>query len=339
MTPFNLKGVFIMKVESRFITIPTSNDDITKILYDLFIIPRQKAIYWSKKTSQTPNLKIGYPGQHLVSLITGIEGEKSGARGNDLLDGSEIKSCSRIDQMDKCKECNNPVLRIESHCSKCNSTKINRMRDSKWLFTIRSESDLAVFKNEVKRVILVLGDYPNFEENDFETLNIQMFEIWCQSERSYLFYQILENYYYNIYLEHKQKNPNKTPAPKNFWPDSYQFYLCNPIKTFSATIYNSTTNPSINIDLFITPEADRSLLKSMDLPVSKLNKLEIQNLIDTIPTDILKSNLPINSPLHSSDNNEVIMKECIYLNEESKKYLKLREDTIFTISPYSRRSN
>lgn len=328
-----------MKVESRFITIPTTQDNITKILSDLFIIPRQKAIYWSKITSQTPNLKIGYPGQHLVSLVTGVEGEKSGARGNDLLDGSEIKSCSRIDQMDKCKECNNPVLRIESNCSICNSEKIDRKRDSKWLFTIRSEADLAVFKSEVKRVILVLGDYPNFDQGDFNTLNIRMFEIWCQSERSKVFYQILENYYYNIYLEHKKKTPNKTPAPKNFWPDSYQFYLSNPIEIFSATISNSDTNPSISIDLFIPPDADRSLLKSMDLPINKLTKEEILALAETIPTDVLKSNLPHGSPLHLSQENSLIIQSCEFLNEESKKYLALREDSTFTMSSYSRRSN
>jgi hypothetical protein len=87
-----------MQPNQKFITIADNRDQIIRLLQELVLQPRINAIKWSDITKQTPNIKIGYPGQHLVSLITGVEGERTGARGKDLADGSEVKSCSRIDQ-------------------------------------------------------------------------------------------------------------------------------------------------------------------------------------------------------------------------------------------------
>ncbi len=79
------------------------------LLQELVLQPRLKALEWSKVTKQTPNIKIGYPGQHLASLITGIEGSRTGARGDDLRDGTEVKSCSRVDQLDTCSNCDSSI--------------------------------------------------------------------------------------------------------------------------------------------------------------------------------------------------------------------------------------
>lgn len=38
-----------------------------------------------KITQQTPQARMGYVGQHLVSVVTGYPGGKSGARGYDLV--------------------------------------------------------------------------------------------------------------------------------------------------------------------------------------------------------------------------------------------------------------
>lgn len=103
-----------MQPNTRLIRIPNGISLVPQLLSNLFIEPRKKAVEWSRITQQTPNMKVGYPGQHLVSLITGMPGERTGARGNDLIDGSEIKSCSRVDQVDECLECKNKVLRIEN---------------------------------------------------------------------------------------------------------------------------------------------------------------------------------------------------------------------------------
>lgn len=236
--------------------------------------PRINALKWSKITYQTPNLKIGYPGQHLASLITGVKGSKTAARGDDLEDGTEVKSCSRIDQMDKCKDCESPVARSEKVCSVCGSNNIQRKDDSKWLFTIKSEKDLQVITQDVKRVLLILGDYPNFDNQDYETLRFQCFEIWNQSIRHQKFTEILSNYYYKIYLPKKNSNPKETPAPKNFWPYRYQFYLCNPILTFSCDVYNASTEPQIEIKHYIKPQEDRSKLDSELMPIEILNRKE-----------------------------------------------------------------
>ena len=46
---------------------------------------------------------MGYVGQHLVSVVTGYPGGKSGARGYDLVKDDErhgeIKTCYRVDQV------------------------------------------------------------------------------------------------------------------------------------------------------------------------------------------------------------------------------------------------
>src|SRR5579862_2669032 len=120
-----------MQPNKALITIKDNKKKIIKMLQELVFEPRLKAIEWSRLTLQTPNMKIGYPGQHLASLITGMTGERTGARGNDIVDGSEVKSCSRIDQVDTCLECGSTVARSETKCSNCGSENIKRNNDSK----------------------------------------------------------------------------------------------------------------------------------------------------------------------------------------------------------------
>jgi len=325
-----------MLPESRFITIAKSEEKVKNLLNDLFITPRQRALYWSKITLQTPNMKVGYPGQHLVSLVTGVTGERSGARGNDLQDGSEIKSCSRVDQVDKCKNCKQPVLRIEDHCLNCFSDNIQRNNDSKWLFTIRSENDLKILTDDMNRVILIIADYPGFSEGNFDDIRFEIFEIWPNSPRCSRFSEIMSNYYYNIYNEHKTRDSRKTPAPKNFWPESFQFYLCNPIKIFSATVKDSVTSPDIIINKWISPEEDRSNYTSSPMPFKLLNKHEIEMLAKEVPLDILKQNNK--DLLHITDPMTVLSKTET-LNETVRSYLDLREDSHFTLAQYARRKN
>jgi len=127
----------------------------------------------------------------------------------------------------------------------------------------------------VKRVLLILGDYPNFDEGDFNTLRFQTFEIWPESKRNIRFGEIMTNYYRKIYLAHKKKNQAKTPAPKNFWPYQYQFYMCNPIPTFECIIKNANSNPSIKVFHYVEPDVDRSTLPSIVMPVDTLKDFEL----------------------------------------------------------------
>lgn len=75
------------------------------LIKDLYIDLRAKVNAWSKITQQTPQARMGYVGQHLVSVVTGYPGGKSGARGYDLVIDDErhgeIKTCYRVDVIKK----------------------------------------------------------------------------------------------------------------------------------------------------------------------------------------------------------------------------------------------
>lgn len=270
----------MMQPDLKFINIDDNEVQIKKLLEELVTGPRVKALQWSAITHQTPNLKIGYPGQHLASLITGVNGTRTGARGDDLVDGTEIKSCSRVDQLDTCNDCKEKVLRIEDKCHSCGSVDIKRMADSKWLFSVKSEEELKLLVETIDRVLLIIADYPKFHENNFESIRMQAFEIWVKSDRSARFKEIMTNYYQKIFLEHIKLNPNKTPAPKNFWPYSFQFYQCAPVKVFSASIEDANVAPKISIDYLFAPKDDRSVLAPEMMPTSVLSIQEIKFLLE-----------------------------------------------------------
>ena len=79
------------------------------LLKDLFVDLRRKVNFWSTYTEQTPQARMGYIGQHLVSVVTGYKGGKSGARGYDLVlpngEYGEIKTCTRSEERRVGKEC------------------------------------------------------------------------------------------------------------------------------------------------------------------------------------------------------------------------------------------
>lgn len=322
--------------KSELITITDNRNKIISLLQELVLQPRLKALEWSKITKQTPNMKIGYPGQHLASLITGIEGARTGARGDDLRDGTEVKSCSRVDQLDTCSDCGNKVLRIESVCPHCNSSKVKRMDDSKWLFSIKSEEELNLLTQQIDRIFLTIADYPNFSENDFSVIRFQAFEIWNRTERHKHFTSLMTNYYNKIFLEHISRNANKTPAPKNFWPFSFQFYLCNPIKVFNCLVANANTDPSITIDYFIEPNADRSLLTSEKMPTALLSPEEFKVLISKAPEYSITSQIvngtsytELVSQINSSKPNRNIITSAIpFIDESTRSHLLLRDTDI-----------
>lgn len=313
-------------------------DNLVKIdglLQDLVLLPRLKALQWAAVTKQTPNMKIGYPGQHLASLVTGMPGTRTGARGHDLIDGSETKSCSRVDQLDKCNACGGKVMRLETICPDCDSDNIKRNDDSKWLFTIRSENDLKTLLG-VPRVILALADYPGFAQGDFNTLSFRIFEIWPQAERHAAFPTLMTAYYESIYLGHKASDSAKTPAPKNFWPYSYQFYKCNPVLIFSATVKNSLTKPMIEVDTFVDPATDRQTLVPLPMPSSLLSIEELAFAINrgTDPevkacmengADLVKLRNLLLEPRLSKSDKDLLFKWLPILNEKLREPLSLRD--------------
>ncbi len=256
----------------------TIDDNLVKIkafLSEVIIDPRKRMRKWSTITNQTPNLKIGYPGQHLASLILGMKGTGTGARGDDIIDGTEVKSCNRIDQLDKCKDCNGNVLRSQAACPKCGSSNIKRNDDSKWLIAVRSENELNMYLHQIPRMLFIISDYPDFDAGDFSSMRIRAYEIWNQSARTSGFRDILAHYFKNIYLSHIARDPKATPAPYNFWPDSYAFYMCNPIKVFEATVNGIDDDaPAILIDHYVDPRADRERMDSEPMPTAILTEQE-----------------------------------------------------------------
>lgn len=317
-----------MIVKPKYITISDNKKRIKQLLIELVLEPRIKALAWSKITKQTPNMKIGYPGQHLASLITGIEGSRTGARGDDLVDGTEVKSCSRVDQLDSCKNCKQKVLRIEKNCPHCASDDLKRMNDSKWLFSIKSEEELKLLTEDIDRIFLTIADYPNFVNNDFDTIRFQAFEVWNKTNRHKNFSSLMSNYYHKIFLEHISRNPNKTPAPKNFWPYSYQFYLCNPIKVFECIVFSANTKPKISIVHLVKPNIDRSLLNSELMPTNLLSQEEINSLIENVPEYILSPQMVKESTYKAFIRGRKSKKDFTtilpFINENIRSYLNLR---------------
>jgi len=328
-----------MKPNARLITLGNNRARIGKLLRDLVLTPRIRAIRWSRITRQTPNIKIGYPGQHFASLITGMIGEGTGARDNDLADGSEVKSCSRIDQLDKCNACEAPVARIESKCPDCGSINIQRKKDSKWLFTIRTRAELNTLLHEVGRIVFVFGDYPNFANGDFGTLRFQAFEIWPGHPRNRRFGEIMTNYYKKIYLEHKKRDANKTPAPKNFWPDQYQFYICNPIRTFLCEVRNANKAPRLSIKEYVEPEVNRKTLPSIPMPKGVLKKSELNFLLSRASTKELRDSLPAGAFVAQSASKTKLLSKITEINETLRKYLDLRDTDKISVAKrqYKRR--
>ena len=82
------------------------------------------------------------------------------------------------------------------------------------------------------------------------------------------------DYYENIYLANIKKNPKKVPAPKNLWPYSFQFYMCNPVKIFHCNISNYITEPDINVIKYINYSSVRTIYDIEKMPLKLLNQEE-----------------------------------------------------------------
>ena len=127
------------------ITLRNNLPNIKKMLLELILRPRRDLAKWAEITKADTQHKDWISrASTLLLLVTGVEGSRSGARGHDLCDESEVKSCSSGRSTDKCKDCMAAVARIENECPGCRSTNIKRNNDSKWLLTVKSDGDLRI---------------------------------------------------------------------------------------------------------------------------------------------------------------------------------------------------
>ena len=211
------------------------------LIQDLYIDLRSKVNAWSEITCQTPQARMGYVGQHLVSVVTGYPGGKSGARGYDLVmdNGSygEIKTCYRVDQLGSCGNCGAVVSSLETDCSACGSKNIDRKDDSKWLINLRNNTEFAEVI-EPKYYFFVLFEFADLSDpsnNDIEA------SIWQVDPLTKGFAFCMVDYYLNI----RANSPSK--APFNMWPHEFKFSLTKPKLIYKAVIKN---NGKINTFIF-----------------------------------------------------------------------------------------
>jgi len=282
-------------------TFETSEKLIKECIKDLYLDPRNLILKWSKVTNQTSQVRLAYPGQHLASVITGIKGAGTAARGDDLSDGSEVKTCSRADQLSECLSCGAKVLPWQKECPICRSRNINIKTDSHWIFSIKSEAELDLLLNKVPRIILIL-----FDRESIETEDIRL-RAWVAYPKNEYVREFFRDYFYNNYM--KKENP----APCNLHPLKYDFFMMEPELIFHA---------GINIE-------NRSVvIKYRDVENPKLEEMPIKILKKGEIREIFKEKLDDGMSI------EEITQDFPYIPADKKKRLKMRKKILKT---YKRR--
>lgn len=301
-----------------------SEQMLLDFICERLVIPRNSQRKWAQITEQSSSLSLGKDGQALGSLVLGLKGTKTGARGHDISDGTEVKTCSRLDQLDTCRDCKTGVARHDDTCYSCGGSRIQRNNDSKWLFAMTSEAELDLLTTQVPRVALVVADYPNFEQSDWETLRYRVFEV-PSSARHSNFKEIMSRYFYSEYSPKKVENNKGKIAPKNLFPDSYQFYMCNPLPIFQATVTNASTDPQTVIDFWVKPDVDRNSLVSEPMP-ARVARTELHDWVLSIPQEYFAKRFPSyeRNALASMDL-PLLIETVGFIEEEGRKYLSLRE--------------
>ncbi|WP_017159303.1 MamI family restriction endonuclease [Xanthomonas phaseoli] len=216
-------------------TIPTlgSLESSEELIKDLYVDLRKRISVWAAVTKQTAQARMGYIGQHLVSVVTGYPGGRSGARGKDLVlpndEFAEIKTCYRVDQLGKCNDCGSGVSALELECPSCASANIKRNDDSKWLIGIQHDAEFAEVLKP-KHYYLVLFDFTDLRRPD--TIRAS---IWRVDSLSPGFAYCLIDYYKNI------KSASKSGAPFNLWPFQLKFELMRPLLIYQSFILPDNT--------------------------------------------------------------------------------------------------
>ncbi len=255
-----------------------------RLIKDLYIDLQLKIREWANLTNQTSQARMGYIGQHLVSVVTGYLGSKSGARGHDLLlpdnKFAEIKTCYRVDQMGKCKNCKNSILRSETICPNCGSNDIERKNDSKWIITIKHDNALNnLIDNEL--YYFVLFEYEDYKDDDNQDI---IASIWTVDPKNYGFALCMLDYYYNT-------RKDASSAPYNMWPHSLKFYLCNPKLIYRSIIHNDGLIETV---VFPTLENEECLKKDDFVKCYKartITKKNLKNAINSVTTGIAISQM------------------------------------------------
>ncbi len=241
----------------------TSEELVKECIKDLYVDPRNSMRKWSEITNQTAMARLGYPSQHLSSLITGIKGVGTSARGDDLSDGSEVKSCSRADQLSECKDCGAKVLVWQEKCLVCDSENINIKTDSHWIFSIKTKGELDLLLNRVPKILLMLFDK---RADDSEDIRLR---VWSVNPKEKYVIEFFSDYFNNNYMFKSSKG--ETPAPCNLHPLKYDFYMMKPKLIFHSEI--NIEDDEVNILFW-----DLENSKDEEMPISLLSKDQIRDI-------------------------------------------------------------
>lgn len=251
---------------------------------------------------------MGYVGQHLVSVVTGFSGGKSGARGYDLLlpggNYGEIKTCYRVDQLGKCRDCGEPVSAMEDVCSNCGLTNIERKSDSKWLITIRNDHEFEIVA-EPQFYYFALFEFDDYRCPTTSDIYSTIYRVDTKHPG---FILCMIDYYKNFYpISH---------TAFNLWPHSVKFQLMEPMIIYKSVIRHDDTIETL---LFpdATPEVPELLALGADLGRQRTitSAAALQTLESVSPRRALDFNLQssvyeITTALHES----IIYDEVPYSN-------------------------
>jgi len=156
---------------------------------------REKLNHWSAITAQSSQIDTGYIAQHLVSLQTQIAGQGMRGKGDDLCDGSEVKSANFLDSLDK-KGATAPrwnftaVTRqimerfLEYPAVYLLSMDLNsqgNFRTRIWKVDVTKHT---ILKERYKEWMNVLG-YPKFASEKEESVNFQLFPPHIRTEETF----------------------------------------------------------------------------------------------------------------------------------------------------------
>jgi len=237
----------------------STEENAEECIRDLYIEPRNNLFKWSEITEQTPQVRLAYPGEHLASIITGVKGAGTAARGYDLSDGTEVKSCSRADQLSECRDCGEKVLVWQDECPKCGSKNINIKEDSHWIFSITSRKELNLYLDGIPRVIMMM-----FDREDFETEEIRL-RAWTVDPEQWYYRAFLTDYFENNY----QVKDN--PAPCNLHPEKYDFYMMEPHLIFHADI--DISDNQVHIEYWDVEDPKKEPMPSSTANLNQLRDL------------------------------------------------------------------
>ncbi len=238
-----------------------------QLIFDLYVNLRKRINEWAAVTKQTAQARMGYVGQHLVSVATGYPGGRSGARGKDLIMGEsqygEIKTCYRVDQLGQCERCGAVVSAIEQECPKCGSSSIQRKDDSKWLISVRNEEEYALLL-EPNAYFLVLFDF-----TDLDNPHTIRSSIWEVSPKRPGFAFCMIDYFENI------RKQSQSKAPFNLWPFQFKFHLMCPRLIYRSFI---SKNDTVTTTIFPSRDEPEAISEFSISPYSRATSLTLPKL-------------------------------------------------------------